>query len=147
MSDTLTRLNDLKERIREFKVRESLIFSLIDSNVHVQSLAVFCSASVWFHLFISVIFNFERINQDLEFLEKWNHIIGDWIFEMAFLPMRTKTGSRFVSSLIVYFMSALLHDYVLYGTVGFFLPLHILFYPFLASLSDISSLSLKKFVV
>ena len=79
-----------------------------------------------------------------DFLRKWNLIVGDFIFECAYLPLMTMTKSRMLSTYIVYCISAILHDYALYGFLGFFVPVHTLVYPSLATLGDISILLMDK---
>jgi hypothetical protein len=84
------------------------------------------------------------VTNSADYLRKWNLIVGDWIFEYVYAPLMDKTKSRFLSALTIYSISAILHDYVLYGILGFFLPLHIFVYPTLAVIGDISVVLLNK---
>ena len=79
-----------------------------------------------------------------DFLRKWNLIVGDFIFECSYLRLMAMTKNRYISGLAVYIISAIIHDYALYGLLGFFVPVHTIVYPVLALLGDISVLLMNK---
>jgi sterol O-acyltransferase len=79
-----------------------------------------------------------------DFLRKWNNVVGDWIFEYAYVPIMNRTRSRILSAVAIYTVSAIIHDYGLYGMLGFFMPLHTLVYPSLAFLGDVSLLVINR---
>ena len=106
----------------------------------------------WHNIFAEIIHFGDRhfyndwwtVTNSIEYLRKWNLIVGDWIFEYVHVPLMNKTRSRFFSALMIYNISAILHDYVLYGILGFFLPLYTLVYPTLAIIGDFSFMYIKR---
>ena len=80
----------------------------------------------------------------VDFLRKWNLIVGDFIFECVYLPLMTMTKNRYISGLVVYIISAIIHDYGLYALLGFFIPIYTFVYPLPALLVDISTILINK---
>lgn len=78
-----------------------------------------------------------NVTNSVDYLRKWNIPVGSWIFEHLHVPLVNLTGSRPISKIIIYFVSAICHDYILYGIIGFWMPLHMIVYPSLAITSDI----------
>ena len=79
-----------------------------------------------------------------DYLRKWNLIVGDFIFECMYLPLMTMTRSRYLSAFVVYTLSAVVHDYMAFGLLGFFVPAFTLLYPFFATIGDLSVLCMNK---
>jgi len=86
-------INDVKPnkgkgglRVREFKVRESIMRTLLEENPHVQSMAAFASAALWFHFIILILFNQEQFRKDLTFLH-WGLIQNFDIFLLIWCQM------------------------------------------------------------
>ena len=84
------------------------------------------------------------VSNSTDLLRKWNLIVGDFIFECVYLPLMTMTKNRYISGFVIYVISAIIHDYAIYGLLGFFIPIYTFVYPFLALLGDISVLLINK---
>ena len=84
------------------------------------------------------------VSNPAEYFRKWNLVIGDFIFECVYFPLMTMTKNRYISGLVVCIISAIVHDYAVYGLLGFFIPMYTVVYPFLIPLGDVTLLLIKK---
>ena len=84
------------------------------------------------------------VSNSADFFRKWNLVIGDFIFECGYLPLMAMTKNRYISGLVVYIISAIIHDYGLYGLLGFFIPFYTFAFPFLALFGDVPVLLKNK---
>ena len=84
------------------------------------------------------------VTNSADFFRKWNLIVGDFIFECGYLPLMAVTKNRYISGLVVYIISAIIHDYGIYGLLGFFIPFYTCAFPFLALFGDAPVLLKKK---
>lgn len=111
---------------------------------------IHCWMNIWAELLMFADRNFYQdwwaaVNQ-ADQLRKWNSVVGDWIYEYAYAGIVYVTaGNKSLSTVLVYIMSAVMHDYVMNMMLGLrFLPIMTFMYGGLGSVGLLTLFVYRK---